>query len=798
MRDLIRWLLFVSVIWPVAYAHSQSINPSLSAPIFLDQQNLGEVWVYLKPNLALERESFLSAMKNGLLPEAWQELTNSLSETKSVAPAFLEALGYVIQFDEASLTLQLKVPAEKRARKVFHLRGELAERQSTGPDPFSGYLNANGNQGFVYPQTAARQPFRGTLALVSNLKGLVLETGSSYTENLNHEWQREDTRLVKDFEKQLLRASVGDVSILSTGYQNSRTLGGISVTRQYAIQPYANIRPLNRTELWVKRPSYIEVYVNDGFINRVYAPQGPIQLSDFPLFSGINKVDLKITDDTGQVEWINLNLLYDVQLLGAGIQQFAYQVGAPSETFRNDRRYDDKNITFSFFHRLGLSDRFTIGGSFQSDRSVWLGGQDFIWLTRAGLISGESGISHKSGGTTAAAGRLRYKSLDYKLGADKPIRGAAEIEYKARKFASLGQITGSNPYSWRYDLSVSKPITAVTTAGLGFQYSVNREGDNGRAARFDFNSELARQWRTNMSYTWEKENKINHKIQITLTWVQAEGRYYGNLSYAYPTKTTRLEMNRSPSSIVDDFRATLGAQNSPTAYQGDASIEYTHEKGLVRTDHTSSRIREENGYRRTVHSTSLNLSTAVAWVGTNVALTRPIADSFALLTASKSYKSFKIPVNPVSQSAEATINRFGPAVIPTLTSYNETPIILDSSVLPIGYSLNKEYLIARPTYRSGMKIEVGGAATAILAGQFLQPSGSPLALATGSVLNSEGKVQSTFFTNRSGHFLLENLPPGSYSLSVDDAEFLPMKISVSEDATGLVKIPPHKFSKGAP
>jgi outer membrane usher protein len=760
--------------------------PKLLAPVMLDGDNLGEVWLLKKDDPEVETKGFLKAMAKVLVPEALEHL-KARRKAPYLPLSSLKKEGITIRFDETTLILLLQLEDSIRARKNLRVRRETeSDRETLGPAPFSGYLNATATQGFQYPRAAAtRNPFRGNLALTSNWLGYVLETGTTYTEKDEYEWKRDDTRLVKDLEGHLLRFTLGDQPIYTSGYQTSREIGGLSVTRQFSIQPYLNTRPLNRTELLVKRPSTIEVFVNGGFVNRISASPGPIQLTDFPLFSGVNKVDLKITDDTGHVEWINLNFLYDVQLLGRGIQQFAYHVGAPSTTFGNDRIYDEKNISFSFFHRAGLSDLFTLGGGLQLDSQMALLTQDAVLLTRGGLFSLESGLSRLSAGLAAGAARLRYKSLDYKLGADRTLRGTAELEYKARRFATLGQLN-PNPYSWHYGLSLSRPITPSTSAGLGFDYMVSREGADNRSLRFDFNSEFNSSWRGTFNYTLEKEDRLEHRFQFVLTWVESDGKYYGNLSYDYPSKTTRIEAVRNPSAVVDDLRANLGVQNSPSSLQGDALLEYTHEKANLRVEHASAKIKNPEGEHGFSNTTTFTASTALAWAGGAVAWTRPISDSFVLIKARPLYRDFPVPVNRNGENHEAVVNHLGPAVVPTLTSYNETPVSLDSSAIPVGYTLGREYFLARPTYHSGIRVDIGGESTAVLSGRLLQPDGKALSLATGRVAGPSGST--SFFTNREGRFILENLPPGDYQMIVDDENFLPMSLSVGKDQVGFIKL----------
>ena len=795
-----RILLFLCAIL-AAFPHALAANlnePALVAPLLLDTENLGDVWVYphgAEDRFHLESAGLLEALARGLEESFLADVRTVAEGADKVSLAALRKAGLSLRFDEAALVLRLEPSDEQRARKSVRVRrgSDREERETLGPAAFSGYVNATATQGFLYPEPRSRQAFRGNLSLVSNLRGFVLETGATFQERELYEWRRDDTRLTRDFEDQLVRLSLGDVPVQGVGYQGSRPLGGISLTRQYSIQPYLNTRPLSRTEIQLARPSTIEVYVNDGFVNRLNAPAGPLQLADFPLFSGVNKVDLKITDDAGRVEWVNLNLLYDVQLLGKGIQEFAYQFGAPSETFEGDRRYDDRNMTFSFFHRLGLSDRLTVGASFQSDKSLWMGATEFVGLTRLGLFSGEAALSHRSYGPDSSAGRLRFKSLDYKRGNDKPWRGTLEVEYRSRLFASLGAIDAANAYDWRYDATISRPLTALTSLSLGGRYEQNRVGGpDRRGARVDFNTQMDSRLRLAANYALERTSRTDHSFQLSLTWVDLGGRYYGNLSYDYPSRSARVEATRNSANVVDDFRATVGAQAGPALSQVDGFVDYTHEKANLRAEHASSRSRETNGGYRTLHRSQLTAATAVAWAGNTVAWTRPIADSFAILRARPLFRRFDLPVNKVEENAEARVNRAGPAVIPTITAYNPTPLTVDSSGLPMGYSLGREFFLARPTYKSGVLVNVGGESTVLLTGTLLKPDGAALSYASGKVvaMAPEAAPAPEFFTNGEGVFLLENLLPGTYEIRLDG--FKAVRLDVPAGASGFQRFKPYR------
>lgn len=796
--------LLIALAWTPA-ASAQGAHKSLLAPVLLGAENLGEVWAYpgkTESEFQIGVDTLLGVLEKGMDAAHLAPLREKLAGRTQVTLAALREESVLVRFDEAALVLRLELPDDARLRRSLRVRRTLpdGQRETVGPAAFSGYLNLSASDTFLYPKKQSRQPFRGNVAGATNLRGFVLEGGETFTEKEPYAWTRDDTRLTRDFEASRLRAQAGDLQLNTAGYQSARPLGGAALSRQFSIQPYASVRPLNRTELKLERPSIVEVYVNDGFVTRMNVPAGPVRLEDFPLFSGVNQVKLKITDDTGRVEWVNLSMLFDVQLLGAGVQQFSYQVGAPSRRFRHDRIYDSKNTAFSGYHRVGVSDLVTVGANLQGDHNIVMYGGDFTVLTGLGLLTLEGAGSDRGRNFDGQAGRLRYRSLDYRQGGDRPLRVVAEVEHKSVFFSPLAELFGTNDFSWKYELSASTPLSPTASLGAGFTFEKNRAGkDDRRTWRGDFSAQLAPEWRGSLGYTLASERKTEHRVQLTLNWLDTSGRYYGNVSYDYPSKTVRAEASKNAATLVDDYRATLGAQNSPERARADALVEYTHEKANFRVEHASTYDRTVPGLRTTSHSTALTAATAVAWAGGRVGWTRPIYDSFAILSARPSLRGFDIPVNPVGESFEAHVNRAGPAVLPALTSYNETPVVLDSTNVPMGYSLGREYFLARPTYRSGLFVEVGADSTAMVLGRLLLPSGEPAGLGTGKVFRSTAGLPrasvSEFFTNREGGFLLEGLAPGVYELELDKDGFTPFRFDLGPDKVGVVKLPPHTLSR---
>jgi outer membrane usher protein len=163
-----------------------------------------------------------------------------------------------------------------------------------------------------------------------------------------------------------------------------------------------------------------------------------------------------------------------------------------------------------------------------------------------------------------------------------------------------------------------------------------------------------------------------------------------------------------------------------------------------------------------------------------------------------------IRVNDNGNYSEATVNSFGPGVLPGLISYYDQPVNFGISTLPDGYTLNREYQVARPSYKSGVDITLKVRSAVAASGRLLQPDGVPVSLASGEVVRAAdsddpkhvpGAYVGTFFTNERGQYFIENLEPGAYELKFYDLRWKPVRIKVSKGRVGVVRMNPITLEK---
>jgi outer membrane usher protein len=779
-------------------------RPSLVAPVIVDGAPREQAWVFPSESRAdflVEAEPLLAALAEDLPAARVAALRAAVEAPGVIRLGRLEAEGFGATFDPASLELLVTVPPVVRRRAVRNVvtRGVVPSGPLYGPADVSGRLNLSVSQPFREPrglQGSNRDPLATSLDLALNAKGWVLESGATYTEHDPVPWQRGDTALVHDFESRMLRLRVGDQQTPTFGYLSGRAVGGVGVERVFAIQPYLTAQPVSRTELLLKRPSTVDVIVNGVPQSQLRLPAGPVSVQDFPLASGFNNVTLRITDDLGRTELVSLNLFYDPELLGKGVQSFSYHVGAPWTLEGSRRRYHTDNPDFSFFHRAGLTDSFTGGVFGQSEKHQWLAGLDGLVVGRLGTGGLTLAASGLRGLATDLAGRLRLETPDGYHGHAYPWRFSVEGEYRGWSFAPVGQLAPLNPYGWALSEYNLYRGWRHLDLGVGAAYRFRRAADADQwEARADSSSLLSDSLRLSLNYAYRHDTLGEHRAYLALTWIEPTGRHYATASYDYPSKTERLEVVRNPAQAFDDVRLAADVASSPSAVEAGFQGEYQAQRAVLRLDHRSDFSRAPES--PTSHVTTLGFGTALVWAGSAVSVSRPVTDSFVILPANGAARGAGIAVNPQGTSAEAYAGGFLPGVLPNVTSYTYTPVSLGSGSLPLGTSLPEEYFQVKAGYESGAVVPIGADVSATVVGTLASPDGSPLPLASGEILAGGAARGPVFFTNRRGQFVAEGLPAGAYRLRFYGGDWADVPFTVPEGASGILKIGTLHVTKGA-
>jgi len=115
----------------------------------------------------------------------------------------------------------------------------------------------------------------------------------------------------------LVRTALGDLSYPVEGFQGFQPMLGLTVARNFDLQPYRVSEPTGQTSFFLNSPSRVDIYVNERKVQTMQLNSGPYDMADFPVVNGSNNVKLVITDASGRVEVKQVDIVSDANLLAA-------------------------------------------------------------------------------------------------------------------------------------------------------------------------------------------------------------------------------------------------------------------------------------------------------------------------------------------------------------------------------------------------------------------------------------------------------------------------------------------------
>lgn len=777
----------------------------ISVPVYLDNRKLGmaQMLAMPDPQISYVQTTHLLAMLKSLVPEERLKALESAATNGFINLKDGTKGGVVLRFDEILIALVVTIPAESkrvqslRARRDFDLSNKII----TPPSPVSAYLNFFGAQDYVNrslrSEDVGRQPYRMSIDGALNVNGLVLENSVDYIENEPRPWQRGDTRLVHDLPDHAVRTALGDLSYPVEGFQSFQPILGLTVARNFDLQPYRITEPTGRTSFFLNSPSRVEIYVNDRKVQTLQLGAGPYNISDFPIVNGSNNVKLVITDATGRVEVRKFDIVTDANLLAAGLHKFAYNIGYVSSTVDRERQYDFRQPVLSVFHRYGLTDSVTLGGNLQADRQQQMAGFDATVGSKWGVLRADLAGSRLESGDSGFAWQTQYQITDHgKVEDDGTFAGTKNFtllaDYRSATFAPLGLLLPENASSYQLVARYTQQWSPTFNFGIGGSYKIGR-GDQSDDWKYSLslNKKLVASIHINLNA--ERRASEGYGAFVSLSWSPQDSRHSINSSYDSFSKTARTDWNYAQEGRSASMSASAGAVRTADRYDTSGTVTYFGERGQVTANHDIvTPFGNDDGSPAAVEARSeLRFASAIVYSGGRLALSRPVGNSFAIIAPDPSIEDYPIGINPQGRreeerTYEATTDRWGPTVLPDLTPYLYRTVRIDASSLPPGYDAGDSTYTFYPTYRSGTFVRLGSDANVLLDGTLQYKDKTPVALQAGtiSLAGQLDAASETFFTNRAGRFRIEKLKPGQYVMRLYRFPGVSLPLTVPEGAAG--------------
>ncbi|WP_099239726.1 fimbria/pilus outer membrane usher protein [Pseudomonas sp. ICMP 460] len=393
----------------------------------------------------------------------------------------------------------------------------------------------------------------GTLSTTGQYRQTLIGGVSDST--LNNGYRRYDTTWRFSDDERLLTYEAGDVISGSLPWSSSVRLGGVQLSRDFAVRPDLVTYPLPQFAGEAAVPSSVDLFINGYKSESALLQPGPYTLTNIPFINGAGEAVVVTTDALGRQVSTTVPFYVTSTLLQQGLSDFSVAAG----TLRRDYTLRDFGYgpgVASATFRYGYSDNLTLESHAEAASDLTLGGLGGnLRLGNVGVLNTAVAQSQFEGrtGQQLSLG-YQYNSTRYSLSyqrverrdeyadlslVDTPYASLSKrseqvtLSLNLERFGSLGvgyfDVQAADDSRTRlFNLSWSKPLWRNTS----FYLSGNREvGDSNWAMQaqlvipFDLSGSLA------VSSERGKDGASRQRVNYSSA-VPSEGGVGYNLGYA--------------------------------------------------------------------------------------------------------------------------------------------------------------------------------------------------------------------------------------------------------------------------
>ena len=630
---------------------------------------------------------------------------------------------------------------------------ELILRLTVQPDQLSGTrvsLAAGAPAGIIYSRATSGFVNYALDWNGGNAYGAFVDAGLSaggalanttLMRSTNGSFVRGQSSVTIDDRQRLRRWVIGD-SFANTGLLGGAIfLGGVSVSREYDVDPYFMRYPSADIAGAVMSPSTLEVYVNNRLVGREQLPPGHFDLTSLPISSGRADARLVLRDAFGREQELVSSFYLAAGGLASGQQDYRYSLGYRRRN-ESASSWDYSTPAFLARHRIGLTDSLTAGLRAEMDGSVASAGP----LVNIRLPIGEFEVAaaasrHGSRYGGAASARYTYVSA--------PANIAAAVRYVSPEYSTLGSLNAPGRPRWEAGLSAAVPVGARGSFTIRHEYA-KRQDDSGGSTTSMLGS-VRLSGRTYLSLTgtndWRDHRDgfqvsagigivLGPRTGATLSQTMGNGKNYGS-----------AELQRSlPAGTGYGYRVSGDLASG----HGNSSVQLQGPYGRYEVTHD----RVDGAQMTAVHA-----SGGVVAIGGSVYATRPVQDGFALVRVPgvahvRAY---------ASHQQVGRTNNNGNVLIPDLLPYYGNTLSIADQDIPLDRTVEATQRIIAPPFRGGALVTFPvrrlqnstGRVVLLRGSERLVPAYGQLTVAAdGGTYESPVGAQ--------GEFYLENVPAGRY------------------------------------
>lgn len=642
-------------------------------------------------------------------------------------------------FDERALTLRITVPPELLPTSVVDMR----------PTPPTDIVSSRSPSGFLN-YSVMLSDFRaasGFLEAGLSLDGALLS--STVAVSTVNGVTRGVTSLVVDDRADLQRWTLGDSFVSSGELGAGLFVGGISVTKSFAIDPYFIYKPSLGYSGSASTPSTLEVYVDGALVRSQKLAPGLFRVENLPVATGSGNVRYLIRDAFGRQQVVNLPYVAAERQLAEGQSEYTYSLGAQRQNV-GQASFDYKQPGFLGHHRVGVTNTVTLGGRLEASRELLSGGPSVSVLLPFGQIGLSAAASACPGGP-GLAGSASFGFMSPTFGV------AAAVRAVSRHYATLS--LGAADDRSLLDASATTSVAAGPRVTIAARYGLLIPRD------------APAQFRLGASLSVEFSRELHLNI--------AASRSAGGAPFAAPVEASAVLAY----SFGGGFTASAGGGITPAGPEASADFA----RPVPASNGAGFRVAATAGpmprasavgryqslfghYGASVDldasglHTSLEASGAlVAVAGAGVFVAPPIQNGFAVIRVPgvKGIRGYLDNRDVGATDAD------GDLFVPNLVPYYGNRLRIADHDLPLDYSVDGGEILLSPPLRGGAVAVFSVKRTVFYRGRVVIKDGATEAAPSyGELTISIGGAAASSPLGKEGEFELSDVPPGEHRARV--------------------------------
>ena len=737
-------LAFTTPVW------GQTDATAIPLPLYLDSRLLGEIPTRIRMDDTLElRPGDLADLLENYLDPATLMLLRTQLPDDYLSLTNLTESELLLQFDLDELVVRVSIPAALRRTRVISLRGTPRDPAGTpvAPAPFSVILNADAGVSYSYqPDTLETT---AVLDPAVHLFGVALESRVAFS-NSEDPVELDYARATWDIPGTYYRVQAGDLSWRSMElFGVSRILGGAMFRRNGTTNGQRRTRVL-LDGIFLEDDGEVIIEVNGRTVRRLSLAAGTYRLSGVGLSSGINVVRVTWTGPDGPQE-MEIIVPTDNRLLDPG--EFDWGVAAGL----SDR--DLQRPVATGYQRLGAGEFITVGlrqglelEEQESIRQIDLG-LEVLTSTMAGTFALTPGVGIGPEERRFITIPLRYTWVDSRAERYRNLDVSTAWRQAVNTEGAMVQQEISGTVATTVAAASGMAITPRFTAGYDTVSGLPRL-DGRLTMRTAAGSRTSVRVDAGISYREE----LTFLASINVSAAFPERRQNLFLQQNLTTQDFSAFWNRYPDESIDPFdaRASLQMPIDPermAVVSGGGGFRTPVVQGSV--NHLLAFIPAGGDAR---NSTSARLQTGVVYVDGVMALTRPVSDSFIVISPADHVADRTFSLRRGAPGRTSVVAG-SPVMLGSVRAHETREVAVEMEEFDPSIDTDELAWVVQPLYRSGTHIRIDPPRRLQVAGTLVDSADRPVTLVLGRTEDG-----ADFFTDETGYFEIYDMLPGTYVL----------------------------------